>query len=272
MRIKATSEQRAPSETQPSQGAVSPELARKYLYCVIRCKKPQTFNVPGVVGPHFPIYTIHYRDLAAVVSDTAEKSYDSTRLNMTTHMRVLEEVMKEHTILPLKFNSISVSEKAVCDVLLKPAYDELLARLEKVAGRVEMGVKVFWREGVLYEEIVAENDDIRRLRDRIAGKNPDSMYKERIRLGELTEKALLAKRTRESEQMLARLRPYVEDVCIREPATERMALNVALLLQKSKQAAFEETLNTLDQEEGRRIMMKCIGPAPLYNFVQLTLN
>jgi hypothetical protein len=267
-----TSRQRATGNEQSGQGQGGQDSVRKYLYCVIRSKKPRTFKVPGVVGPHYPIYTVHFRDLAAVVSDTSEKSYDSTRLNMTTHMRVLEEVMKEHTILPLKFNSISASEEAVCNVLLKPAYDELLARLEKVTGRVEMGVKVFWREDVLYREIVAENDDIRRLRDRIDGKNPDSMYKERIRLGELTEKALLAKRARESEQMLARLRPHVEDVCIREAVTERMALNVALLLEKSKQASFEESLNTLDQEEGRRITMKCIGPAPLYNFVQLTLN
>jgi hypothetical protein len=215
---------------------------------------------------------MHFRELAAVVSDTSEKYYDSTRQNMTTHMRVLEEVMKEHTILPLKFNSISASEEAVREKLLEPAYEELLTRLDNVAGRVEMGVKVFWREDVLYREIVAENDDIRRLRDRIDGRNPDATYKERIRLGELTEKALLAKRERESEQMLLRLRPHVEDVCIREPATERMALNVALLVNKSKQAAFDESLNALDREEGRRITMKCVGPAPLYNFVQLTLG
>ncbi len=257
-------------QTNPS--PASQELARKYLYCVIRSKKPCTFAVAGVVGPYYPIYTVHFRDLAVVVSDTSEKSYDSTRLNMTTHMRVLEAVMKEHTILPLKFNSIAASEEAVLNQLLKPGYDELLTRLDAVAGRVEMGVKAFWRDDVLYQEIVAENDEIRRLRDRIDGRNPDSMYKERIKLGELTEKALLAKRERESEQMLARLRPHVEDVRIREAATERMALNAALLVKKTEQAAFEESLSALDREEGRRIMLKCVGPAPLYNFVQLTLG
>jgi hypothetical protein len=93
-----------------------------------------------------------------------------------------------------------------------------------------------------------------------------------MKLGELTEKALLAKRERESEQMLARLRPHVEDVGIREAATERMALNAALLVKTTKQAAFEESLNALDRDEGRRIMLKCVGPVPVYNFVQLTLG
>ncbi len=267
-----TSEQRVTRQKQPSLSPSSPDSARKYLYCVIRSKKPRSFEARSVTGPDQAINTIHFDELAAVVSDAPEKSYDSTRLNMTAHMRVLEVVMNEHTILPLKFNSVAASEEAVLTSLLKPGYDELLARLDKVTGRVEMGVKAFWREDVLYQEIVAENDEIRRLRDRIAGRNPDSMYKERIKLGEMTEKALLAKRERESEQMLARLRPHVEDVCIREAATERMALNVALLVKKTKQAVLEESLNALDREEGRRIMLKCVGPAPVYNFVQLTLG
>jgi hypothetical protein len=201
-----TSEQRTPSKKQSNPSPASQDSARKYLYCVIRGKEPRTFKVAGVVGPHYPIYTIHFRELAAVVSDTSEKYYDSTRQNMTTHMRVLEEVMKEHTILPLKFNSIAASEEAVHEKLLEPGYDEMLTRLDKVAGRVEMGVKVFWREDVLYREIVAEHDDIRRLRDRIDGRNPDATYKERIRLGELTEKALMAKRERAVREVFRKAR------------------------------------------------------------------
>ncbi len=253
-------------------GSGDEALARKYIYCVIQSKEPLTFSVCGVAGSGHPLHTIHHRDLAAVVSDLPAAAYESTRQNMTTHMRVLEEVMREHTILPLKFNSVSASGEAACDALLKPAYDELVARLASAAGRVEMGVKAFWRETVLYNEIVAENEDIRRLRDRIATRPPEATYKERIKLGEMVEKALLAKRERESERMLARLRPYVEDLRIREPATERMALNAALLLKSSEQAAFEESLNALDREESQRMTLKCIGPAPIYNFIQLTLG
>ncbi len=248
------------------------EPARKYLYCVIRCKKPRTFAIHGVAGPGHAVHTIHYRDLAAVVSDSPASAYESTRQNMTAHMRVLEKVMREQTILPLKFNSVSASIGDVRNALLKPAYEELLARLASAAGRIEMGVKAFWREDVLYREIVAENEDIRRLRDRIAGRPPDATYKERIKLGQMVEKALFVKRERESEHVLARLRPHAEDVLIREPASERMALNAALLLKASKQGAFEESMTALDREEGERMMLKCVGPAPLYNFIQLTLG
>jgi hypothetical protein len=263
-----------PAARAPQSGAGSSgeESTRKYLYCVIQSKQPQTFGARGVAGPDYPIHTLHYRGLAAVVSDSPAATYEGTRQNMTAHMRVLEEVMREQTILPLKFNSLSATAGDVSGKLLKPAYEELLARLASVAGRVEMGVKAFWREDVLYREIVAANEDIRRLRDRIAGRSPDATYKERIKLGEMVEKALIAKRERESELMLARLRPHAEDIRIREPASERMALNVALLLKSSEQAAFEESLTALDREEGQRMMLKCVGPAPLYNFIQLTLG
>lgn len=248
------------------------ELARKYLYCVIRSKKPETYAISGVAGPAYAVQTTHYRDLAAVISDSPAAAYEGTRQNMTAHMRVLEEVMREHTILPLKFNSVSASVDDVCDLLLKPAYEELLAQLESVHGRIEMGVKAFWRGDVLYKEIVAENEVIRGLRDRIAGRPPDATYKERIKLGEMVEKALFAKRERESKQILARLRLHAEDVRIHEASTERMALNAALLLRANKRNAFEESLSALDREEGRRMMFKCVGPAPLYNFIQLTLR
>jgi hypothetical protein len=180
--------------------------------------------------------------------------------------------MREQTILPLKFNSVSTSIDHVREGLLKPAYEELLARLASVAGRIEMSVKAFWRKDVLYREIVAEHEDIRLLRDRIANRTPESTYHDRIKLGRMVEKALIAKREHERKHALARLRPYTEDVRIREPATERMAFNVALLLEASKRDAFEESLNALDREETQRMMLKCVGPAPLYNFVQLTLG
>lgn len=250
----------------------SDEAAYKYLYCVIRSEQPFSLAIHGVAGPNHTIHTIHYRDLAAVVSNSPILAYENTRQNMTAHMRVLEEVMREQTILPLKFNSVSTSIDHVREGLLKPAYEELLARLASVAGRIEMSVKAFWRKDVLYREIVAEHEDIRLLRDRIANRTPESTYHDRIKLGRMVEKALIAKREHERKHALARLRPYTEDVRIREPATERMAFNVALLLEASKRDAFEESLNALDREETQRMMLKCVGPAPLYNFVQLTLG
>lgn len=251
--------------------APSGACERKYLYCVIRASEPMTFAPPGVAGPDHPVYTINHRDLAAVVSDSPEARYEGIRRNMTAHMRVLEEVMRDHPILPIRFNSVSPSREAVVQRILRNGHDELIARLDQVAGRIEMGVKAFWRDDALYREIIAEHDDIRRLRDRIAGRTPEATYRERIRLGEMVEKALAVKRERESARMLARLSPLAERLRLHEPASERMALNAALFLKAGQRPALERTLAELDKDIGERIMLKCVGPTPPYNFVELIL-
>lgn len=245
---------------------------RKYIYCIIAADKPLTFASPGIAGVDHPVHTVLHRGLAAVVSDSPATGYESTKRNMTAHMKVLEEVMRSHTILPIRFNSVSPCAAAVADQVLAPAFQALNDQLRKIEGRVEMGVKAFWREDVLYSEIVAAHDDIRRLRDRIEGRPPESTYRERVRLGEMTEKALEAKRTRESAAMLARLKPFAEEVVVRDPLSERMALNVALLMKATAQKKFEQALAAMDAEENGRMTFKCVGPVPPYNFVEITLG
>jgi hypothetical protein len=247
-------------------------LARRYLYCIIRTPEPVTFAAPGVAGTEHVIHTVNFRDLGVVVSTSPLEYYESTRRNMTSHMKVLEEVMRSYPLLPIRFNSISPGIDSMIRRFLTPNYDDLLARLDGVTGRVEMGVKAFWRDDILYNEIVEENDDIRRLRDKVATRPPESAYRERIRLGEMTEKALLAKRERESARLVERLQPCSESMCLHEPVSETMALNAAFLVKIGDQSVFERNLNELDAEMGHRVRFKCVGPVPPYNFVQLTLG
>ena len=57
-------------------------------------------------------------------------------------------------------------------------------------GKVEMGLKALWYEGIVFDEILNERDDIRQLRDSLQGKTPEKTYYERIKLGELVEQAV----------------------------------------------------------------------------------
>ncbi len=247
------------------------ETSRKYLYGVVSA--PEALNLPasGVAGPDHPLYAIEFRGLAAIASDCAAEGYENNRRNMTAHMRVLEALMVDRTVLPLRFNSRCEFAEAVRDKVLKGSYDSLLDQLNCVKGRIELGLKAFWRDNVLFEEIAAENSAIQDLRDRIARRPPAAMYHERIKLGEMVEKALVSKRQVEAERLLDHLRPHVEDAKMREPASERVALDAALLLKASMRAAFDKQLDALDRRETGRLSFKCVGPTPLYNFVRMTL-
>src|SRR5262249_37163999 len=46
------------------------DAAAKYVYCIVRSRRPLTLGPIGIGADPAEVGTIHYRDLAAVVSDT----------------------------------------------------------------------------------------------------------------------------------------------------------------------------------------------------------
>jgi len=243
----------------------------EYVYCIIRSQEPCQFTNLGIGERGDTVHTIHFRDLAAVVSDSPIVEYLSSRRNMMAHTLVLEEVMQEYTILPVRFGIVAPNAKAVRDQVLERRYDELCGLLSDMEGRIEMGLKAFWYENVIFQEVVDENPPIRRLRDSLVGRSAEETYYERIRLGEMIESAMAAKREQDAAKILDALRPLAQETQINDVITDRMILNAAFLLQEPRQTAFDETLDKLDEEMGQRIIFKYVGPVPPYNFVSIAV-
>ncbi|MBU1661043.1 MAG: GvpL/GvpF family gas vesicle protein, partial [Chloroflexi bacterium] len=218
------------------------------------------------------VHTIHFNNLAAVVSDSPIIEYDSSRRNMMAHTLVLEEVMKEFTILPVRFGTVATGEKAIREQVLKRRYGELVGLLAEMKGRIELGLKAFWYEGIIFEEIIKENPPIRRLRDSLMGRSVEESYYDRIRLGELIEKAMWEKRDEDAERILPRLRPLVYQARANKVITDRMVLNAAFLLEQKREAEFDQAVQQLGTEMGDRMMFKYVGPVPPYNFVNITIS
>src|SRR5208283_2636757 len=76
--IGMTNERRQARQKQLNHSSESENPERKYLYCVIRGKQARRFEVCGLAGTDHPIHTIHFDELAAVVSDAPEERYEST--------------------------------------------------------------------------------------------------------------------------------------------------------------------------------------------------
>lgn len=244
----------------------------QYLYCVIDGEETRTFDVDGIGGKGDAVYTLPFDGLSAVVSSSPEAEYDSTRRNLTAHMRVLETVMADHTIVPIRFGSVAPTVEAVNDTLLKPQAATIRGLLGELEGRIEMGLKAFWMEGVLYSEILSVRQDIAQLRDRLVGRSPDETYYERVKLGELLEAEVSEKRAREATELLAKISPLAYRVKQQDALGEQMILNVSLLLDRDKSDALEELVAALDAENENRLLFKLVGPTAPYNFVDLSLT
>jgi len=245
----------------------------KYMYCIIRSPEPREFKTRGIGERSDIVHTIHFRDLAAVVSDSPVVEYESSRRNMMAHTLVLEEVMREFTILPVRFDTVAPSgAEAIQEKVLKRRFGEFHGLLQGMEGRVELGLKAFWYEDIIFREIVEENPPIRHLRDSLMDRRPEETYYERIRLGEMIENAMWKKRDEDGERILARLRPLVYQTRGNKLVTDRMALNAAFLVDEARQGEFDEVVKGIDEEMGKRFIFKYVGPVPPYNFVNIVVT
>ena len=246
-------------------------VERQYLYCFFRGDQPETFSSKGMGERGDPVVTMHYKDLAAVVSTSPEAEYDSSRRNMLNHTKVLEEVMERHSILPVRFNTIS-PDRGMLERLLQSRYDELIAELGRMEGKVEMGVKALWYEGIVFQEILAEREDIRQLRDSLQGKSPEKTYYERIRLGEMVEEAVRRKRSLDEDMILTALGSHADQVRANETFGERMIVNASFLVDRAKEPDLDAAIRVLDAQQTQRVLFRYVGPVPPYNFVNLIIH
>ncbi|NNJ11146.1 GvpL/GvpF family gas vesicle protein [Chloroflexales bacterium ZM16-3] len=251
---------------------VQETIPGKYFYCIIRCPEPHEFKTRGIGEQGAIVNTINYKDLAAVVSDSPVVEYDNSRRNMMAHSAVLDEVMQEFNILPVRFGIVAPDSKSIMEQMLQRRYAEFDKLLRKMDGKAELGLKAFWYEDVVYREIVESNSAISHLRNSLVGRSPEETYYERIKLGELVEMAMNKLREDDVEHITRALKPLAHETRFNAVITERMVLNAAFLVDRTREPEFDQAIQQLDAEMGKRLIFKYVGSAPPYNFVNIIVR
>jgi len=255
----------------------------KYLYCIIKCRRERSFNgVQAVGGRGDKVHTVVLGNLAAVVSDSPDMKYDSTRANMIAHQKVIERMMEEgFTVLPMRFGTVTTKGAAtpVEDIrhkLLESRAQEFEDLYEDMDGRAELGLKALWRdEKAIFDEIVAENREIRKLRDSLLphmARSPEATHFDRLRVGDLVKTAMDRKRQREAKKLLSPFRPITERIRENRIIMDRMVLNAAFLVEREREGNCDEAVRKLDEELGERMVLKYTGPTPPFNFCEIVVT
>ena len=247
----------------------------KYIYCIAGAGQERSFGHIGIGGRGDEVHTVCYEDLAAVVSDTPINKYVVNGENPKAHQRVIEEVMREYTVLPARFCTIAeppeASEK-IKQRLLKERYAEFKGLLREMDNKVELGVKAFWEDmDAIFGEIVEEHREIRRFKEEIAARPPDQTYYQRMKIGEMVQAALEAKKNKEVGQILRVLRALSTDSRTNATYGDKWILNAAFLVDKSLEKAFDDRMDALSEKYAERIRFKYVGPIPPFNFVEVVV-
>ncbi|HZQ90240.1 MAG TPA: GvpL/GvpF family gas vesicle protein [Terriglobales bacterium] len=251
--------------------AAAASSAGRYVYGVIQTREPISFGKIGIGGLGDMVYTVHYNDIAAVVSRTSVFIFDPTRENALAHEHVIENVMKNHTIIPMSFGTIFRTEDDILEVL-RGIYPSLKDVLKQMAGKLEFGLKVTWDRERIIDELKRDDEEIHRFHQEITRKHLQSTYFARMQLGRMIDKAMVER----SAQYVREIYDGLRGVCVasrdNKPIGDKMIMNAAFLIQKDKEAQFDEAVNKIAKKYGDRLNFKYTGPWPPYNFVNIRLK
>jgi hypothetical protein len=241
----------------------------RYVYCIIRASAPLRFGAIGMDDQWADVYTINYRDMAAVVSDVPIAPLDSTRENVLAHERVNETVMREHTVIPMSFGTIFKTREDILE-LLRSAYDAFADVLNKMQDKLEFGLKVVWDRDEIIRIIEQEDEDIHRLKSEISAQK-GSTYFARVQYGRLIETALQARSDRYVTEFLQRLRNVSVASRVNKAIGDKMIMNAAFLVQRDQEQAFDRRIKEIASLFDK-LTFKYTGPWPPYNFVNIRLK
>jgi len=250
-----------------------------YIYCIIASNEERDFPLKGIGDRGDRVYSICHKDIGAVISDSPVIKYPVSRKNTIAHQLVMEEVMKEYTILPVRFCTIAEdnggisSKDRIKDKILKERYDELNALLAEMEDKAEFGLKALWTDiDLVFDEILETNKEIRRLKKKLASMKGTEGHNERIRLGGLVKSALENKKKKEANKTLNILKKFSVDNRINDTFSDRMLLNAAFLVDQSQGEMFDSCVNELQDVADGRLKFKYVGPMPALNFVEVVIK
>jgi hypothetical protein len=206
-----------------------------------------------------------------VVSNSPVLRYPVSKPNLLAHEKVVEHVMSQVTALPVKYGTVTTSERDLINQLLRPRQNEILDLLGIFKGRAEVSVKAMWKREKIFAAVAAL-PEITRIQAHIASKGGNGTQQDKIDLGQAVERGLFQLREEDSALILAKLTPLAHEVKLNPITLDMLVLNAAFLVDEAHTEEFDRAVDELDDLMNERLRLKYAGPLPPYNFMRLNLS
>ena len=246
----------------------------RYIYGIV-LTTDLSLDIAGVGDGDDLVYTVAQDGLSALVSATSCADFRGMGRQeavgyLVAHQQVVERVMQQVTVLPVKFGTVLPNEMAVRR-LLEQGGASFRHILEEMAGRVQMEVVVTWDLAAVFREI-GDDPAIVQLKTHIASRPPEETTAERVAVGQLVKTLLDQRRADLLGCLLPRLKDVVLDDVVNPLMDDSMVMNVALLVDGMERAKLDERLAELDEQMGGSLHFRCVGPLPPYSFATVDVR
>jgi len=241
----------------------------KYIYAVVSACLEWVDSLSGIDGGN--VYTISEGRVTAVVTDIANDRVRPERRNLAAHQEVLKRLMGNTSVLPMRFGIIADSRKVVQDVLSLNE-DAFLDQLQRVAAKVEMGLRVTWDVPNIFQYFADTHPGLRATRDRLFAANRRPSHDDRIELGEMFNRILNEDRDVYAEKVEEVLSPHCSEIKRNTCRNEKGVMNLACLVGRDAQAEFEEAIFEAAKLFDNNFTFDYNGPWAPHNFVEMDLK
>jgi hypothetical protein len=241
----------------------------RYLYAVISGSGDRIFAFPGI--DEMPVYAISDGKVSAVVSDASNAKIRPERRHLAAHHEVLKRLMKDTTPLPMAFGIIANGTRAIRNILSRNR-EALLEQLNRVQGKVEMGLRVAWDVPNIFEYFVNTHPELRAARDRLFGPQRRPTQEDKIELGTMFDQILNEERENHTGKIEEVIAPHCYEIRRNKCRNEPEITNLACLVGRETQAQFEASIFEAARLFDNNFAFDYNGPWAPHNFVEIDLK
>jgi hypothetical protein len=246
-----------------------------YLFCIT---EGDAFSAEEGLHPLRPVCSLVCEDLVAVVSQVPLEDFGEEALaahledacwlerEARAHETVIEKVMENRAVLPMKFCTIFRSEERV-RALLARGQEEFRRALARLREKEEWEVKMYFEPASSAAPQAAE------ARTNLSGR--EFLLKRKAEDLEACE--AMKEAYRQAQQSFERVSDYVEEIQLKpvpppdSSGGPKLILDVVCLLVKPRLKAFRQQIERLGNHlSAKGFRFQLTGPWPPYHFCEET--
>jgi hypothetical protein len=236
-----------------------------YLYAITDRPELPVPTEPGLEGTS--LFSVTHQDIAAVVSPLATAQVPPTEDNVWQHEAVVEALMVDRAVLPVRFGTVLADEAAI-RADLAAHYTDFVVNLDRVRGRVELGLRVLWISDFRLPITQSQIEDRKPV---LSGAEGSEIASGRAYLMARLEEERQVRAWRQRAEALAEelhtpLAQLATESTRQVLITPRLLLTAAYLVERDQVAAFRREVEVLSAAYPA-LRFLCTGPWPAYNFV-----
>ena len=238
-----------------------------YLYGVVPATGSTSFGPVGIDGRD--VRMISDGAIGMVTGPVAHSDFSQLPPQkalqyLAEHQRVLERVMTDSTVVPVKFGTVVEDDRQISSIL-EAGREKFTTTLARHAGKVELDLAASWADLPAILTEIADDEAVVSMKAEIASEAEPTM-EQRIVLGQLVKQLLDKKNEDIASRLVVGLRTTWPAIIVNPTRDDSMILNIAVLISRSEEDQFDRAVEKLNRAYQNRLHFRCVGPLPPYSF------